>query len=266
MGVDSCFRYDGTMEGWLCCVFETYRLKAMPQQIIGPEGQELSLFGCRQVETVEAHADRVRRGIREKLGEGFWLTLRHLFCTCLPDRELVMLDLTCRGFRYGPLILQVEGDPVVAKARKALTRLFSESHLLKGFIRFSVQSGVLVTTIGPKNFVLPYLAAHFRHRFPEERFLIYDEIHRMALVYRPHETAIVPMEDFRPERPDEAELACRRLWRLFYDTIEIKPRHNPKCRQTHMPKRYWKYMTEFTEDAVEPEEKSIPGGKWKNSQ
>ncbi|WP_341274382.1 DUF4130 domain-containing protein [Clostridium acetobutylicum] len=25
----------------------------------------------------------------------------------------------------------------------------------------------------------------------------------------------------------------------------MEGRHNPKCRRTNMPKRYWKYLTEF---------------------
>ena len=42
-------------------------------------------------------------------------------------------------------------------------------------------------------------------------------------------------------------MAYRKLWRSFYDTIAIEGRYNPKCRLTHMPKRYWNMMTEFQE-------------------
>ena len=44
------------------------------------------------------------------------------------------------------------------------------------------------------------------------------------------------------------ELAYRKLWRTFYDTIAIEGRRNPKCRMTNMPKRYWAMMTEFQKD------------------
>ena len=33
-------------------------------------------------------------------------------------------------------------------------------------------------------------------------------------------------------------------------TIAIEDRYNPKCRMTHMPKRYWENMTEFLEPAL----------------
>jgi probable DNA metabolism protein len=67
----------------------------------------------------------------------------------------------------------------------------------------------------------------------------------MALVYQPYQSAIIPIEDLELPEPDEQEQSYRELWQLFYDTIEIQGRHNPKCRMSHMPKRYWKYMTEF---------------------
>ena len=37
----------------------------------------------------------------------------------------------------------------------------------------------------------------------------------------------------------------RELWKLFFKTIEIEGRHNPRCQMTMMPKRYWGCMTEF---------------------
>jgi hypothetical protein len=67
----------------------------------------------------------------------------------------------------------------------------------------------------------------------------------MALVYQPYRYAIIPVDSLEMPEPDEEEENFRELWRLFYKTIEIKERHNPKCRMTHMPMRYWKYMTEF---------------------
>ncbi len=102
-----------------------------------------------------------------------------------------------------------------------------------------------MSEIEPKNYVLPLLASHFCDRYREECFLIYDKTHRMALVYQPYRFEILPIEDLQLPSPNETEQSFRRLWKLFYDTIEIEGRHNPKCRMSMMPKRYWKYMTEF---------------------
>ena len=243
------YRYDGSFEGFLCCVFESYTAHELPGAILGPDDAEASLFGVKEIVTDEERADRVARSVPTRISAGTDRLLRYAFLTCLPEKELVMLRFLRKGYRYGPRFLSFAGDEDVRRITEAVRRMLNEAHLLRGFIRFSEQSGVLVSTIGPKNFVLPFLARHFSERFPEERMLIYDENHHAALVYRPYESAVIPMDGFRAAPPDAGEREFRSLWRAFYDAVEIRPRHNERCRMTLMPKRYWRYMTEFTEDA-----------------
>ena len=237
--------YDGSYEGMLCCVFETYAAHEMPIAVLLPEAEEMPLFGTKEIVTEEAKARRVQKGMREKLGAEVAELVRLSYFTCLPEKELWVIRFLHLAFRTGKRVTRLVAEPSVDKLTKAVQSLMGEAHLLKGFVRFSVQQEVLVSTIGPKNFVLPFLAAHFRARYPREHFLIYDEKHHMALVSRPQEFAIVPMADFTAGTPDDEERRCRQLWRGFYEAIEIKPRHNERCRMTHLPKRYWKYMTEF---------------------
>ena len=243
------YRYDGTFEGFLCCVYESYVAHELPAAIVGPDAPEQNLFGVKEIAADPEHADRVARSIPTRISPAADDLLRHAFLTCLPEKELVMLRFLRQAYRYGARFLSFAGNEEVWQLTEAVKRLLHEAHLLKGFIRFSDQGGVLVTTIGPKNFVLPFLSRHFAERFPEERLLIYDEKHHAALVYRPYESAIIPMDEFRAAPPDEEERKFRAMWRAFYDAIEIRPRHNEKCRKTLLPKRYWCYMTEFAKDA-----------------
>ena len=74
---------------------------------------------------------------------------------------------------------------------------------MTGFLRFSEQNGTLAAIITPKNRVLPLILEHFSSRFNAETFLIYDKTHHMALVHRPGQDAIIPMEHFSLEEPDE---------------------------------------------------------------
>ena len=245
------YRYDGTFEGLLCCVFESYTAHELPTAIWGPDNPTGNLFGVKEIATDSAHAARVARSIPAKIGPEADELVRLAFFTCLPDKEITILRFLRQGYRYGPRLLQFAGEDTVLRLREGVKHLLSEAHLLKGFIRFSVQQQILVTTIGPKNYVLPFLAHHFSERYPEEHILIYDETHHMALIYRPYESGIIPMDAFRAAPPDEEERHFRGLWQTFYDAIEIRPRHNEKCRMTLMPKRYWGYMTEFCRECDE---------------
>lgn len=242
------YRYDGTFEGLLCCVFESYRKKEIPEDIFGPDAPP-TLFPEREIETDSERARRVLVSIPKKMGEDVPGFIRRAFLTCLPKKELRILLFLRKGYECGPVVLKLVTDDAVEPLVKAVQHLESEAHLLKGFLRFSDFSGALVAEIKPKNLVLPLLMRHFCERYPEEQFLIYDKAHGMALIYHPHHAEIVPIESLALPEPDEKERSYRELWRMFYKTIEVEGRHNPRCRMSHMPKRYWDCMTEFQRDA-----------------
>ena len=239
------YRYDGSFDGLLCCVFESYNNKEIPMDILLPNTPQTLLFQTKEIATDSQKASRVLASIPKKIGVHALDFVRHAFLTCFTQKELYILLFLRMGYRYGPSVMGMLTDDVVNKLVKTVKHLNNESHLLKGFLRFSIFNNVLVAEIEPKNYVLPLLTQHFCERYPEERFLIYDKTHGMALAYQPYQSAVISIEALEMPEPDEEEESFRELWRLFYDTIEIQARHNPQCRMSHMPKRYWKNMTEF---------------------
>ena len=242
---DVIYHYDGSFDGFLCCVFASYTWKEIPLAICPPENGQQSLLDSREILTEADKAERVLWSIPEKIGGEALDFLRRVFCTCLENKERDMLLFLRMGYHLGPKVLDCLKDPLLHRMIRAVRHLENESHLLKGFLRFSEVQNVLVAKIGPKNYVLPLLSEHFQERYPEEHFLIYDETHKMALVYRPHKASFAYMDRLDLPPADADELHCRELWQVFYDAVEITARHNPKCRRTMMPKRYWPYMTEF---------------------
>lgn len=255
------YRYDGTFEGMMCCVFESYYAHEIPFAVLTPDAPDMTLFGSKEIVTDEEKANRVIRSVPLKISSEAAELVRLAFFTCLEEKELAILKFLRLGYRLGRKIMYMEELDELQILKKAVHHLLSEAHLLRGFVRFSEYNEkgkrILVSVIGPKNQVLPFLANHFKLRLPEEHWLIYDEVHHQALVYRPHEMAVIPMDEFKAAVPDEEECKYRELWQGFYDAIEIKPRHNERCRMTLMPKRYWKYMTEFAQMDYSQEEKKM---------
>ena len=239
------YQYDGSFDGLLCCVFESYDKKEIPMDIFLLDTPQTTLFYIKKITTDFEKSSRVLASIPKKIGPYALDFVRRAFLTCFTQKELYILLFLRMGYRYGPSVMNMLTDDVVNTLVKAVKHLDKESHLLKGFVRFSIFSNALVAEIEPKNYVLPLLTEHFCERYPEERFLIYDKTHGMALVYQPYQSTIIPIEVLEMPEPDAEEQSFRELWRLFYDTIEVQGRHNPECRMSHMPKRYWKYMTEF---------------------
>lgn len=238
------YRYDGSFEGFLSCVFDSYVNKEYPTAFQNMEHPELTLFPVRWIGTDIRHARRVLESLQKIDPWAHELVVKG-FLTCVPERESIIYRFIRALYDIGKPLLRQLSDDALLPLLKAVRHLDGEVHLLKGFVRFSDFEGILVSEIRPKNRVLPLLRHHFCDRFYNETFIIYDRTHKQALVRQDGKTEFIPVDDFRMAAPSAAEAQYRRLWKRFYDTIEIRERHNPKLRQNHMPKRYWDTMTEF---------------------
>ena len=220
--METVYLYDGSFDGFLSCVFDSYVYHEEPLHFWDQDSREPTLFSTRDIPTDPAHAERVRIGLGRISPEALWLVIRG-FLTCAPDREVILFRFIRRLMVRGRPLLRQLTDDTVFPLRKAVRHLEGEVHLLKGFVRFSDFEGLLAGEIRPKNRVLPLLRPHFCDR-------MYNETQ------------------------------YRRLWKRFYDTVEIRERHNPKLRRTHMPQRYWETMTEFQgEDYFRPAQPEVPG-------
>ena len=248
MTADAVYLYDGSFDGFLSCVFDSYVYQESPVRFWDQARREPTLFPVREIPTVPAHAERVRMGLG-RIDPGALELVVKGFLTCAPDREVLLFRFIRKVMVQGRPLLRQLTDEAVLPLMKAVRHLDGEVHLLKGFVRFSDFEGTLAGEIKPKNRVLPLLRPHFCDRMYNEVFLLYDRTHREALAHRPGQWAILPLDEFKMAAPSAQEAQYRRLWKRFYDTIEIKERHNPRLRMTNMPKRYWETMTEFQDEA-----------------
>ncbi len=244
---DLVYAYDGSFEGLMCCIFESYAKKEIPSVIRPPDIQQTLFDTAKWIETDEHKADRVYNSIPLKISSQAQELVKLGFLTCVPNKELLIYRFLRLGYKYGGKVMTMLTDDTVYSLQKAVRHLTSESHKFKGFVRFSVYDQVLVAIIEPKNYVLPLLSPHFCDRFRSESFMIYDKTHSLALIYQSQKAELIFVEELTLPEVDSIEVEYRRLWKQFYKTIAIEARSNPRCRMTLMPKRYWGQMTEFKE-------------------
>lgn len=252
------YEYDGSFEGLLCCVFESFVKKELPEGIIPQDAAQGMLYEKRRIATEQHLANRVLKGVVKEIGyEARYLITRGFF-TCMEQKELYITMFLQKGFKIGSKVVHMLADDVVGPLTKAVKFLEMEGHKYCGFVRFTDYGEVLVSTIAPKNYVLPVIASHFCDRFANEAFMIYDKTHKAALLYQRGQREIVPLEEIHLPQINAEEQFYRKLWREFYKTIGIKGRYNPRCRMNFMPKRYWPELTEFQQD----ETSALPQGNF----
>lgn len=238
------YTYDGSFDGFLCCVYESVYTRELPFAILCEDAAPQMLMDTHFISTNAIKAERVRASIPQKISDRALELVTTVFCSCLQEKELRLLEFLLQAYRAGKRQCFKLGDDTVAPLLSAEKHLLHEAHLLKGFVRFSDVGGALVAEITPKNYVLPFIAQHFVLRYPDEQFMIFDRTNKAALIYRNGKAEILRVEQVDIPEISERETRYQALWKCFYNTVAIAGRENPRCRMTHMPKRYWENMLE----------------------
>jgi probable DNA metabolism protein len=94
---------------------------------------------------------------------------------------------------------------------------------------------------------------HFKKRFSDQKWLIYDTKRNYGYYYDLQKITEVTFTDstinfetgrLQKEALAEDEIAFQKLWKIYFAEMTIKERINPKLQRQFMPKRYWKYLVE----------------------
>jgi len=237
--------YDGTLNGFLCCVSRAFLREEFPMRITPAANAQESLFQKIDVETDLHAAKRVWASFIKRFGRRAARVILAAYLNRDPEREEAILEFLHCAYELGPSAFSARSYAEVHRFLKLAQESENECHQFLGLLRFEEYYGGLAAVIEPKNSPLPLMRPHFIDRYPEERFLIYDRTNRLALIYKPYTWRILQVDEFTLPKMTKAEAELQLLWAQYYKTVAIKERENPRCRMNHMPKRYWKNLTEM---------------------
>lgn len=123
---------------------------------------------------------------------------------------------------------------------------------MEAFIRFELlRDGIYFAKIEPDFDVLTLIIKHFKNRYQDQKWLIYDLRRKYGVYWDLNTTEVVSIDlDVKSIQNNEStifsdsEIAYQKLWWEYFDHTNIKERKNTKLHVQHVPKRYWKYLTE----------------------
>ncbi|MGI9527399.1 MAG: TIGR03915 family putative DNA repair protein [Weeksellaceae bacterium] len=250
--------YDGTFEGFLSAVFDAYDLKLKEVQIKKEQDDLPDLFAQKiYVATVEEKSERVKKKLVDLLGNNGFKNLWKVTLSELPTVEEVLWGVIQYAIKQNKNVLNDYGHLHVIQLNDILKKLSRERHRMTAFIRFQqAADGIYYATIEPDFDVLPLISNHFRNRYADQKWLIYDMRRNYAIYYDLN--TVTPLEiqgmlrnDKAKNLPatliidwDETEKEFQKLWQNYFKSTNIKSRKNTKLHLQHVPKRYWKYLTE----------------------
>lgn|SRR5574344_1598048 len=250
------FCYDKSFEGLLSCLFDAYRLKDFPEQLL-PLDAPIPLFCDHHynVVTDKEKSDRVWKHLTSKLSKMGVREVTNSWLSELPNIDLLLFRYLRKTVDSSCSIETNFADADVLQLSKIYKKVSYEAHRLIQFARFQKTiDGTYFAPLEPMYNTLPLAVHHFVDRFADEKFLIYDMKRHYGFYYDMHSLKEVTLTDeeerikngkLNKDFADEDENAYQQLWRSYYKTIAIKERLNPRKQKQDMPVRYWKYLTEM---------------------
>ena len=231
--------------------------KTFPDALLS-EGDALPLF-CDELHTVvtdEEKAGRVWRGLQKKVSSSALGCLTQSWLSELPEIGILIFRYIRKAIDAPRSIETNFGDPDVLQLAQIWKKVDGERVHLMQFVRFQkAADGTFFAAFEPQYNALPLTVHHFKDRFADQKWIIYDMKRRYGFYYDLQKVTTISFDDDSRESHlitgmldeslmDKDEKLFQQLWKTYFKAICIKERMNPRKHRQDMPVRYWKYLTE----------------------
>ncbi|CAM3940717.1 TIGR03915 family putative DNA repair protein [Flavobacterium weaverense] len=246
--------YDSTFEGFLTTVFEIFEFKYQEPQIIKKDDLQRNIFATPvEIVTDITKSDRVIKKLTDQLQNDGVRTLIYAFLS----EKVGVEDLLFKVINYAVAnknknIMKDFSNDAVLQVSQLTKSVGREKHRMEAFIRFELlKDGIYFAKIDPDFDVLTLIMNHFKNRYQDQKWLIYDLRRKYGVFYDLKSVEIVSLDldvklidDKSSSVFSDSEIQYQKLWWEYFDHTNIKERKNTKLHLQHVPKRYWKYLTE----------------------
>lgn len=248
--------YDGSFNGFLTCVFKAFDERIQIADIQKNSDVQRGLFSETEIVFTEMDkAKRVWSGIEKKSN----IAIKNIYFTFLSEtknRELLLYRYIQKLFSKSEFMHLNFSDDTVLRISQLAKSVGREKHRMEAFVRFQLtKDSIYFANIEPDFDVLPLISKHFRSRYADQQWLIYDVKRKYGLFYDLNSVEIITLDlneihtnsINKSSAFTKAEYDYQDLWNNYFKSTNIKSRINLKLHNQHVPKRYWKYLSEKKE-------------------
>lgn len=249
--------FDGSLVGLLSAVFTSYERKAEVVKVVAEALHRPTLLdGGITIHGDRKQAIRVWNGLLNRVGSDGWSRLYATFLSEDAAAYQSLFNVARYIFDRGGDVLADFGNGDVLAVSQWARKVHREKHRMEAFVRFrKLADGLFFAAVEPDFNVLPLIRKHFTDRYADQRWLIHDSRRRYGLYYDGETTSEVTLDvegDALPGKGGsiplqllaEDEPLYRQLWSGYYKDANIAARNNRKLHIRHIPRRYWRHLTE----------------------
>ena len=252
MQQDTTVIYDGTFQGLLTAIFVIFEEKITAVEITTAEKAFDQLF-CKQqvIYTDTIKAERVWKGLQKEMKKQQLDQFYYAFLSEIKGLEIKLLQYAQAIFFNKNKGVDF-GHTAVLRIAQVAKMVAREKHRMEAFTRFElIKDELYIARIDPDFNVLPLIKKHFYKRYANQKWMIYDIKRNYGLFYDLTSVEICHMEaqkalkdSINYEAYQSEEMPMQKLWNSYFNSVNIKSRKNMKLHIRHIPKRYWKYLSE----------------------
>ena len=249
------FLYDNTFEGLLTVVFESFKLKILPDAIVYKNKYQPSLLDISfEIITDVLKAERVWNGIKAKTSKEACDMVYHTFLSGMDNIGMIIFHYLQLTFAANYNVSVNYREESVLLIKQIQQKVLKEAHRMFMFVRFQkTNNDIYFAPIQPKYDVIPLIGKHFKNRFRDQIWIIYDTERDYGLYYDLKTVEEIKLEQHNINKSsgkidasllEEKEECYQILWKNYFDAININERKNLKVQMQFMPKRFWNYLPE----------------------
>lgn len=245
--------YDNTFEGFLTAVFEVFEFKYLNPKIIKSSEIQQNLF-TKPIEIITnvEKSDRVIKKLNNQINADGVRCLIYAFLSEKEGVEDDLFDVINYSVKNPTLnVMKNFSNESVLRIVQLTKSVGREKHRMEAFIRFELlKDDIYFAKIDPDFDVLTLIIRHFKNRYQDQKWLIYDIRRKYGVFYDLKDVEIVSLDldkkllEKNSDIFSDSEIQYQKLWWEYFDHTNIKERKNTKLQVQHVPKRYWKYLTE----------------------
>lgn len=241
--------FDGTKNGLLSCIFESFYEKRIPDDVTTECVQCGLLDEIVTIKTDSEKAERVYKCLKNSKTKYLVSDFNLTFRSGEKKRFKVLFDYLNVAISNKNIdVSKAFALPEIQAFTDLKNRIYTETHRFKGFLRFmETEKGFYYACYEPDNDITELLIPHFTARL-QSPFIIHDiKRNILALCDGKRYKILNGGDNGVTVFMSESEEIFLNLWQKYYKSINIEERKNLRQMRNYMPERYWKNLPEKQE-------------------
>ncbi len=249
------FIYDQTFEGLLTAIYDALERGITPDKIVSTKSFQYDMFSLKHYITADTEKfEKIWNQVKEKTNNDNCHRIFKAYLFESSDIELVI-------YNYIKLIIETNynveldfSNENVVKITNVQKKVGREAQRVIMFVRFQKTiDDIYYASFNPKYNVIPLTVGHFRSRFADQKWVIFDTKRKYGYYYDLENVREITIGNqkvnFESGKVNNdvlhvSEKLFQKLWKSYYDTINIKERKNLKVHMQFLPKRFWSLLPE----------------------